>query len=411
MRLAVATLFPLLLAGADLDQLRKLDETKRLFDLRRALTETAASEPETAYYRARVHARFGQEQIAITEFREFLNTGPAEMMHRKVHQEMADAYTRLGQYRDAAAEWTALLGLIPPDDPERAEIEEGLSMWESLGDVAAQSVEFGGNVLVQARYDLLTRSIPLLVNGTKADWILDTGANLSIVSESEAKRLGLDVRNSSVHGSSGHTGKQFSTRPAVASEIRVGSARLHNVIVMVIPDHAMHFGPLGLKHLAGILGLPAIRALGSVEISANGEMRIEPGPPKTTGKPNICFNELSPIVQVYHAGRPVSMALDTGGNVSYLYPSFRDFMTPEELKELGRRRDRSNGVGGSITLESDLVRAIQFELPGKTVLLKNISLRRASTPAFDGYTEGLLGMDAMNGGFTLDFRAMQLRLD
>lgn len=79
-------------------------------------------------------------------------------MQPEVHQEMADAYTRLGQYRDAAAEWTVLLRLMPREDPERAEIEEGLSMWESLGDVAAQWVEFGGNVPVQARYDMQTEA-------------------------------------------------------------------------------------------------------------------------------------------------------------------------------------------------------------------------------------------------------------
>jgi hypothetical protein len=105
------------------------------------------------------------------------------------------------------------------------------------------------------------------------------------------------------------------------------------------------------------------------------------------------------------------MMLDTGGNVTYLYSSFRDALTPEELTKLGHRRDRSNGVGGSITLESDLVPSIQFDLPGKTVLLKNVSLRRASSPGGNGYSDGLLGMDAMKGGFTLDFRAMQLRLE
>src|SRR5581483_8634321 len=136
-------------------------------------------------------------------------------------------------------------------------------------------------------------------------WIFDTGANLSTLSESEAKRLGLVIRNSAGTVGSGHTGIQTSFRLAVAPEMRIGRARLHNVVFIVLADRAMHFGPLGLIRLSGVLGLPAIRALGSVAISGKGEVRIEPGSPKLEGEPNIFFDGLMPVTEVIHAGRPI----------------------------------------------------------------------------------------------------------
>ena len=63
-------------AAADLGQLRKLYDTDRMFELRRALREDAGADNETLFYRAAVEARFGHEAAGIDALHQFLGTHP-----------------------------------------------------------------------------------------------------------------------------------------------------------------------------------------------------------------------------------------------------------------------------------------------------------------------------------------------
>src|SRR5262249_28143171 len=162
----------------------KLEETKRTFELRRALATTAPNDPDTSFYRALVEARFGQEEAAINHLREFLSTTPTDAansaMRRKAHDEIANALMRLGRYRDDAAQWTEILASMTTDDPERSSTETGRSMCEALLDVGPPSADFAADEPLQAKSDKLTlSSLPIEINGKKAEWVLDTGANFS----------------------------------------------------------------------------------------------------------------------------------------------------------------------------------------------------------------------------------------
>ena len=86
-------------------------------------------------------------------------------------------------------------------------------------------------------------AVPVEVNGRRGDWVFDTGANLSAISESEANRMELATRetNAYVRGS---TEKKNPLRLAVARDLRFGSARLSNVVFLVFSDKALYVGPL-----------------------------------------------------------------------------------------------------------------------------------------------------------------------
>jgi hypothetical protein len=397
---------------ADEGELRKLEGAKRIFELRHALDQTTGDGPDTRYYRALIEARFGQEEAAIVHFREFLAAKPNEGMRRKSHEELANALIWLGRYGDAADELARVLQLMSPGDSERGPTRSLRAVCSGLKDVSPQTVEFGTERALTAKFNKLGLwSVPVEANGREADWVIDTGMTFSTVTESEAKRVGLELRDSGGRGGSDHTGKQVPFRLAIASDIRIGAAHLRNVVVVVVADSALNFGPFGSQRVHGIVGLPAIRALGSIGISARGEVRIHSDSPKVQSDPNIFFDGLTPIVEVHHAGRAAPMKLDTGGDTTYLYSSFRETLTPEERSKLKRQRRGFTGVGGSTKLEAELVPQLELELPGRTVGLHHVSLRLDSPPPGNGYSDGLLGMDALKSGFTIDFRAMRLDLD
>lgn len=401
------------LATADEGELRKLEAAKRIFELRRALDQSTGDGQDTRYYGALIEARFGHEEAAINHFHEFLAAQPNEATRRKSHEELANALMWLGRYGEAAAEFGQVLQLMAPGDSERGATRTARALCTALKDVGPQTVEFGTDTPLTARVNKLGLwSLPVEANGREAEWVIDTGMTFSTVTESEAKRIGLVLRDSGGRVGSGHTGKELPFRLAIGSELHIGAAHLRNVVFVVVADSALNFGPFGSQRLHGIIGLPAIRALGSIAVSARGEVRIHSVSARLhQSDPNFFFDGLTPIVEVRNAGRAVPMTLDTGGDRTYLYSSFRETLTPEEQSNLKRQRRGFTGAGGSTKIESELVPQMELELPGRAVRLREVSLRLDSPSPGNGYSDGLLGMDALKGGFTIDFRTMRLELD
>lgn len=261
------------------------------------------------------------------------------------------------------------------------------------------------------RNRLGTWDVPVQVHGVDSRFIFDTGANFSAVSESEAQRMGLSIRES--HATvAGATERNNPVRVASA-DIRLGSAPIRNVVLLVFADEAMYIAPLRLQ-LRGFLGLPAIRALNRVGISQNGTVRIQPPEfvavaPKED--PNLFFDSQNLVAEISHGQRWLQMVFDTGAFSSEFYPSFRDALSPEERSRMKPARKKETGVGGRI-VESKIERLSELELG---VLGRRLIMKRANfapvKEADKRYWDGWMGVDAIGRGFLLDFRAMRFTVD
>jgi predicted aspartyl protease len=378
----------------------ELLKNQRLFELRR-------SAPTDPLYRAIVASRFGHEREAIPLLHQFLRTNPSPKDARTAHKELADAFDRLNQYRESAGEWAEALRMTPAKDPERKDAENSHILRASLANIEPQSIEFGPPVGVRAvRNKLGTWDVPVQVKGMAAQWIFDTGANISTLSESEAKRLGLTVFGSKAYVS-GSTGVNNPLRLAVAGDLQFGSARLHNIAFLVIADKLLNIPALHVV-ITGILGLPVLRALGSVSISAEGEVRMHAE--HASGEPNLFFTGQTPVAEVEHAGHRVQMVVDTGANASTLYPSFRAALSGAEIKSLRKRIEKAGGVGGVTKTKTASVPTVQLDFAGGAATLTKVTL--LFRPPKDGrrYRDGVIGMDALFGGMLFDFESMRLQL-
>jgi predicted aspartyl protease len=327
-------------------------------------------------------------------------------MERKIREELASAFARLGQFGNAAAELDQLAVTIPSGDPQRIEIENTRSLFSSLRDVAVQTVEFGPEVSITAKRNPFgSWDIPVEVNGKKGQWTFDTGANFSTLSESEASRMGMAVHETVSDVTSSHTGIHSRLRVTVADNLLIGSTHLHNVVFLVLPDEALHFGKYQVR---GLLGLPAIRALGRVSFSAKGAMRVQESLRGGDADRNLFFEGLSLVVEVHHSDRPRMMILDTGANRTYLYPSFLDALDPRDLGHVRRGVGTSGGAGGTVKQDVEIVPTAQVQLAGSPLQLRRIRVQPGGSFPHE---DGLLAADALARGFTLDFKAMRLRLN
>ena len=380
-----------------------------MFELRAELDRRGENFGEALLYRAIAIRRFGAEHEAIDQFRKFMSTKPASDLERKAHYELSWALTRLGEYGQAGTEIGAALRLTGKAETSHSDHENVHRLLETLNGVGRQTVEFGAPTRVQARRNPLGLwEVPTEVNSQRGEWIFDTGANYSTVTESEARRMGLAIREVSAY-TSDFVGADHPTRLAVAGELRFGSARLRNVVFLVLSDQLLFVSPLKYQ-IHGILGLPVIRALECVEVSAEGAISSGRCAAAARVPANLFFDRLNAIVQVGHSGQNVQMMLDTGAAATVLYPSILDSFAQWERDQLKGARATASVASISEQREADLVPFIQLEPPGRTVYLDRIGLFRKAPTGTRG-RDGVLGIDALKGGFRIDFRAMRFTLN
>ena len=405
MRFLPALASCVVLFAGDSAGLRQLEENNRMFELRAELDRRGESSGEALLYRAIATSRFGSEQEAIGQLGKFLASKPGPDLERKARYELSWAWTRLGRYGQAATEIGAALRLAGEGETNRTGHENVQRLLATLKDVAKQTVEFGLPAQVQARHNPLGLwEVPVEVNSQRGEWIFDTGANYSTVSESEARRLGLTIRE--VRGSvADFVGNEHPTRLAVAGELRFGTARFRNVVFLVMSDQFLFISPSQYQ-MRGILGLPVMRAMESVDFSAEGAITFGRGTPEARVPANLFFDRLNAIVQVGHSGHNVQMMLDTGAVTTVLYPSMLDSFAAWERDQL---KGSNGGPGDSEQRMADLVPFIQLEVGGRTVYPVRVGLFRKAPPDTRG-RDGVLGMDALKGGFRIDFRSMHFTL-
>ena len=407
MRLLIGLLLFVALEAGDVARLHELADTRQLFLLREALQQPGWNKAETLFHRGMVESRFGQEPEGIGDLTRFLASHPSPDRQRKAYEELAAALARQGRFGEAARNVTEAIRLTPPS--ERTDNANKQNLYAALADIPAQSVAFGGDVPVRATFNELgSWNVPVDVNGRRGQWIFDTGANWSTLSAGEAERLGLEIRESDAYVG-GSTGKRNALRLAIANDLQIGRAHLKHASFLVLSDDSLFVGPLKYQ-IRGILGLPVIRALGRVGVAANGDLRMESGR-TARGTPNLFFDGLSLIVEVRHDDRRMLMFLDTGANASSLYRSFRSALTKDEIGGLTTRDEKTGGAGEIIVRGTEVVRTPRLFLAGRPLDLSNVSLLTTAPEGDARYRDGVLGIDALRTGFTLDFRAMQLHLE
>jgi hypothetical protein len=254
--------------------------------------------------------------------------------------------------------------------------------------------------------------VPVTVNGIRANFLFDTGANFAVISESEARRLGMEIRDAPGAHSNDAAGTRMPVRLALARRVRAGGFEIENVPFQVARDDQQPFAslPAGSR---GVLGIPVALAFETVRWRADGRFEIGVRLPRTTvSAANLCFDTANPIVSAEYAGKPVHVFLDTGATVARLTPAFaRDF--PDALRNAARGVATVRGVGGKTEKPKAELRGFRLRIGGGEAALEQIEVLLEDIPAPAVRAHVWVGLDLFSGtrAVTLDFRSMRFRLE
>lgn len=323
---------------------------------------------------------------------------------------LADNYIKSFRYGDAADTYARLLrrpdSLLP--QAERNDLDGTRRLMELLQSVPAQTVSVSGAFMISTKKNAIgLAEIPVTIGGRQESWILDTGANLSLVTSSEAQELGLTISQGTAP-MSGLGGGHASAHAAVIPELKVGTATFRHVAVLVVDDKDFYIA--GAKfQVRAILGYPALSALGSITLYDDG--RFGAGPAPTGGKnpgSQMLMEELAPLVAVTIQDTQRLFLLDTGTASTYLTERYwRDHRG--EFAGQETHKVTISGAGGSQELPAYTAKNVAMSVGGVHLTLQSVSVLGRSAGISADYFYGTLGQNVLRmfSSCTLDFDSMR----
>lgn len=210
------------------------------------------------------------EPSAERLLRSVIQSQPGSDAANQAHELLSRIYLRSGQYRrliENLDRWATSFPNRTEMQSEKADVEQ----FRGLPD--QRNGEKRVSILAHDPGD--DWSVPLSINGKSATYLLDTGAWLSAMTESEATRLGLEIRAGS--GTLGDpSGKGVTVRTAVAKDVRLGAMRFQQVSFAILPNE----GPWGSMSpgKGGILGMPLVLAVDKLSGRTAGSGSWADGP-------------------------------------------------------------------------------------------------------------------------------------
>jgi len=295
------------------------------------------------------------------------------------------------------------------------EIREKRHIAALLKGVPAQTVRVAGDFSIRQTGG----EFPVMVNGKNVAAQLDTGASVSLLSESVAKRWGVTFLDGSatLHG---YGGGGFTARPALIPVLEVGKAELHNVVVFVTADQNLYIAEIK-RQTHALLGYPVTSALGRLTFARDGTLTVtahaSPAD-RTTGAPMwigdgslLVALGTVPVIEgnkLDGGTKERLFELDTGSGSTYLTDHYlaenrsRFSGEPESVARLA-------GAGGVHEIPAYRAHKLPLFFGSTPVLCTG---QHVLTQPQGGEAEsyyGVVGQDVLQlfSSYTLDFRTMR----
>jgi hypothetical protein len=245
-------------------------------------------------------------------------------------------------------------------------------IWKELLEVKPQQVVFKSKVSLPLTHDL-AGLINIRVNANHIDtnFVFDTGAGISSITESFATLMGMKIFDSRDIVVEGFTGVGNKVRLATIDSLSLGTAVVYNPVFLVFNDSALTFAG-GAYKINGIIGFPIAKDMGTITIMKDQLEfeRIEAAAPK-----NLFIELLLPMVMLKLNGTEDPYGFDTGAKQSTLSKAFYErYKNDEQMKGAKATTSEAASAGGTLKYKAMQVPILYFQLSGQVVKIPNAEI-------------------------------------
>lgn len=274
---------------------------------------------------------------------------------------------------------------------DKEDYENSLLIWEAVQGVGKQEVIRKDETKLNMKRDLAgLYNIPVTYNNETFNFVFDTGANFSTITESYAKKLDL-VFTGGIIKVGAITGKKIDSRIAWAKSFFIGNMKIKNALFLVLKDEDLSFAG-GMYKINGIIGFPVIADMGEVIISKGGDLDV-PLTPSVPNKNNLLIDGFNPLVEVDYKNNPMCFTFDTGAKTTMLYVPFLKDYEKEITAEYKLEDIKFGGAGGDIKVPGYNLKDVELKIADDKVIIPGLSLISKSLKEKEEIMYGNLGQD------------------
>lgn len=356
------------------------------------------------FFRAAIACAFNEFPECLDYILPVIETDPYSQVAQHARDLLVWQYMRQGKFRSALAH-------CGPAPVANARQRGRHALVQVLAQSPEQSVlRHHSSVL---RYEMVEGSmfIATTANGLRVNFMIDSGATISMMTQSMARRLALAVQTVPPEGARvyGATGVETAFRITTVAQLDIGECRLSNVAFIVLEDEPFGFPPT----YAGVLGLPVLIALQTLSWNRTGEFHIaSPRQARDIRMANICFDGPEPLINVAFRRQKLPLVLDTGNSATIFGPALVARF-PALFNSQAKSTVFVSGVSGSAEIASLCFPEIALHVGGYRTIVAPAHMLLSTTTPNSNWSCGRLGIDCLNQAarITLDFHCMMLTLE
>jgi Aspartyl protease len=363
----------------------------------------AGGEPLSPICKAELDSASDRRSLAERELTSIIKRNPHSPDAYTARENLTHLYFRTGRFKDANAQILAML-VDKPTAPDLANVSSLFALLANFPDLQTQQshpATIHGEIIEGNLF------APVTINGSSRSYMLDTGANISLISEVEAAHLGLTPQSSTtkVNDISGVAGAP--ARVVEVENLVIGNTHLSHVPFVVIPDDNGAFqGIPAEKH--AILGIQPLLALGAIAFERDATLQIAVESHPQANSVPLLFDGAIPLTQITCQGHLLPVTFDTGAvNTSFNPPLAKFF---PELTKTGKTENHDlNGISGTTAQRSVSLPNLSFDF-GRPIRIQPATILLDPTTEQSAWAAANLGFDAMlqAAPFILNFRKMTI---
>jgi len=404
-------IIPILAKAAPCDSLQQYLDQANYFKLRTALTDPncKAAPLFKSYCRVFMYNAFNQNIRSIALADSLLNIPNSTLDNKQLAslwELEVDNYSKTYEYKKAAECGDVIISKYPKNVDNLDDVKNTNKIWHALADIEAQTIAQSTDVIVPIHKDIAGLwNVNVAAGDVAEDFIFDTGANISTITESTAKRMGvkkLDV----AFNVSGIQGTDVQSGIGVADSLKIGDITLRNVVFLIMPDESFNF-PKANYSINGILGYPVINALKEVRISKKGTLEI-PLIPSTSELNNLALDGLFPMLNMVADNDTLVFHFDTGAKTSDLFSTYFKLHRKEIIKNGAKKNVELGGAGGFVKIPSYELKNFKFHIGNQLAMVRYITVFSEPVKESKELVYGNIGQDII-GQFdemTINFQSM-----
>jgi hypothetical protein len=347
-------------------------------------------------------------------------TASGDTAHEKlIRKALAEDYLRDGDWAKAARAYQSLETRLESklSHDEQDEIEMPLKLLPLATAYPPMTVDPCEPFVLQvSKNPLGLTDLPVFVDARPHTWMLDPTAPFNLIARSLAREVGLKVSDeaATIHTL---TGRPMQVHATVIPRFTVGGRiTFHNMIAFVFEDADYAF-PYSHYHVQGVLGYPALSALGSLTITADATIEVRPASqlqPDTKSSASATGARFfldgdQMIVALGPAGNEQMFVVDAAGQQTYFTSRYYD----EHTSDFAGLKMSLFTVQSSQPLPPQpayVAETLPLSFGSTTIHVHFIQVltKPLGTTVFDDIN-GVLGMDALDQlhSYTFDYKTMR----